>query len=347
LSSAEAFEGADDMRRAWLAVLAPDSSLTVSQWADRHRVLSSRPASEAGPHRTSRTPYMRGIMDALSPRYPVQRVVFMKTAQVVATEAGNNWIGFCIHRAPGPFLAVQPTVEMAKRLSLQRIDPLIEESPDLRALIMPSRSRNAGNTILGKRFPGGQLILTGANSTVGLRSMPARRKLRQKSDRPHNADPDPLLRCTMKLHHETASDGFLTALFYLFFMENSHKTSVLFNATCPVCNFEITHYARYAVANDLPIRFDDLNSDALGQWGLDADTAARRLYVLHEGTLTSGIPAFLVLWAQMPRYRWLARIVGFPGIIQIASFTYDHLLAPAIYRWHLRRLRRRNAPART
>jgi hypothetical protein len=69
--------------------------------------------------------------------------------------------------------------------------------------------------------------------------------------------------------------------------------------------------------------------------------------VLHEGTLTSGIPAFLVLWAQMPRYRWLARIVGFPGIIQIASFTYDHLLAPAIYRWHLRRLRRRNAPART
>ena len=124
-------------------------------------------------------------------------------------------------------------------------------------------------------------------------------------------------------------------------MENTAETSVLFNASCPVCNFEIGHYARYASDNDLPIRFDDLNSDARGSWGLDADTAARRLYVSHQGKLTSGIPAFLVLWAQMPRYRWLGRIVGLPGIRQIASVTYDHVLAPAIYRWHLRRMRKR------
>ena len=128
-------------------------------------------------------------------------------------------------------------------------------------------------------------------------------------------------------------------------MENSTRTSVLYNATCPVCNFEIQHYARYADAKGLPIRFDDLNSDARGRWGLDADTAARRLYVLHEGTLTSGIPAFLVLWAQMPRYRWLARVVGFPGIKQIASLAYEYVLAPVIYRWHLRRLRNQTARA--
>jgi phage terminase large subunit GpA-like protein len=173
LSSVE-FEGAEEIRRAWLAGLAPDPALTVSQWADRHRILSSRGASEAGPYRTARTPYMKEIMDSLSPRDPAQKVVFMKAAQVGATEAGNNWIGFCIHRAPGPFLAVQPTTDLAKRLSQQRIDPLIEESPDLRALIMPSRSRDSGNTVLGKRFPGGVLLLTGANSAVGLRSMPAR-----------------------------------------------------------------------------------------------------------------------------------------------------------------------------
>jgi len=126
-------------------------------------------------------------------------------------------------------------------------------------------------------------------------------------------------------------------------MENSPATSVLFNADCPVCNFEIQHYAEYAGAKGLPIRFDDLNSDARAAWGLDADTAARRLYVMHEGNLTSGIPAFLVLWAQMPRYRWLAKVVGLPGIRHIASAAYDHVLAPAIYRWHLRRLRRRTA----
>lgn len=128
-------------------------------------------------------------------------------------------------------------------------------------------------------------------------------------------------------------------------MEANSETSVLFNASCPVCNFEIRHYARYATANGLPIRFDDLNSHMLARWGLDADTAARRLYVLKDGRLTSGIAAFLVLWADMPRYRWLARIVGFPGVRQIASAVYDYLLAPAIYRWHLRRLRRQAAGA--
>lgn len=168
------FDGAEDIRNAWLAGLAPDPALTVSQWADRHRILSSRAASEAGPYRTTRTPFMRAIMDALSPASPARRVVFQKAAQVGATEAGNNWVGFCMHQSPGPFLAVQPTVDLAKRLSQQRIDPLIEESRELRELVMPSRSRDSGNTILGKRFPGGQLILTGANSAVGLRSMPAR-----------------------------------------------------------------------------------------------------------------------------------------------------------------------------
>ena len=126
-------------------------------------------------------------------------------------------------------------------------------------------------------------------------------------------------------------------------MENSARTSVLYNASCPVCNFEIQHYARYAGEKGLPIRFDDLNSDAREAWGLDADTAARRLYVLHEGKLTSGLPAFLVLWEQMPRYRWLATVVGLPRVRQIASGVYDHVLAPAIYRWHLRRLRRQTA----
>jgi phage terminase large subunit GpA-like protein len=168
------FEGSSEIREAWFAGLRPDPLQTVSEWADKHRMLSARAASEAGPYRTARTPFMREIMDALSPSSSARRVVFMKAAQVGATEAGNNWVGYIMHRAPGPVLAVQPTVDMAKRLSQQRIDPLIEDSPDLRELVAPSRSRDSGNTALSKKFPGGQLILAGANSAVGLRSMPAR-----------------------------------------------------------------------------------------------------------------------------------------------------------------------------
>lgn len=169
-----AFDGAEDLIRAWSRGIRPDPDLTVSEWADRHRWLSSRASAEPGRYRTARTPYMREIMDALSPVSPVQRVVFMKAAQVGATEAGNCFIGFVMHHAPGPMLAVQPTVELAKRNSRQRIDPLIEESPELRERVKPARSRDAGNTMLSKEFAGGILIMTGANSAVGLRSTPAR-----------------------------------------------------------------------------------------------------------------------------------------------------------------------------
>src|SRR5689334_17884155 len=152
----------------------PDPFLTISQWADQYRTLSQRASSEHGRWRTDRTPYLREIMDALSPSSGIERVVFMKGAQIGGTEAGNNWIGYVIHQAPGPMMAVQPTVEMAKRNSKQRIDPLIEESAVLRNLVRDPRSRDAGNTILQKDFPGGVLVMTGANSAVGLRSMAAR-----------------------------------------------------------------------------------------------------------------------------------------------------------------------------
>jgi phage terminase large subunit GpA-like protein len=168
------YDGADAIDRAWRDGLTPDPLLSVSAWADQHRMLSSKASAEPGRWRTARTPYLREIMDCLSPASPIERVVFMKGAQVGGTECGSCWIGYVIHHAPGPMMAVWPTVETAKRASKQRIDPLIEESPVLAALIAPARSRDAGNTILAKEFRGGVLVMTGANSAVGLRSMPVR-----------------------------------------------------------------------------------------------------------------------------------------------------------------------------
>jgi len=82
------FDGAEDMLRSWRRGMRPDPDLTVSEWADQHRKLSSRASAEPGQYRTARTPYLREIMDALSPRHPAQRISFMKAAQVGATEAG-------------------------------------------------------------------------------------------------------------------------------------------------------------------------------------------------------------------------------------------------------------------
>ena len=159
---------------AYARAILPEPDLTVSEWADRHRILDQAASSEPGLWRTSRTPYLREIMDCLSATRPEQIIVFRKGAQIGATEAGNNWMGYVIHHAPGPMLYVTPTVEMAKRASKSRLAPMLAAVPELMSRVSSPRARDTGNTLFQKDFAGGTLILTGANSAVGLRSMPAR-----------------------------------------------------------------------------------------------------------------------------------------------------------------------------
>ena len=161
-------------RTAFMEGLRPEQPLTVSEWADKHRRLSSKASAEPGPWRTNRTPYLREPMDCLSSNSSVQRVVMMFAAQTGKTESGSNWLGYVIAHAPGPMLLVQPTVEMAKRLSKQRLESLITETPVLAEKIAPARARDSGNTMFSKEFPGGMMLLTGANSATGLRSTPCR-----------------------------------------------------------------------------------------------------------------------------------------------------------------------------
>jgi phage terminase large subunit GpA-like protein len=161
------------LRQAYIAGIRPDTQQTVSEWADAHRRLPKKAAAEPGPWRTDRTPYLREIMDCLSTTSEVEEVVFMKASQVGGSETILNALGYIIDHAPGPAILVQPTVDLAKRFSRQRLDPLITDTPRLAKKVAEARRRDSGNTMLSKEFPGGQLIVTGANSAVGLRSMPA------------------------------------------------------------------------------------------------------------------------------------------------------------------------------
>jgi phage terminase large subunit GpA-like protein len=119
-------------------------------------------------------PYLREIMDCLSTSSPIERVVLMKGAQTGGTEAGLNAIGYWIAHAPGLILAVWPSLDMVRKNSRTRIDPLIDGTPEIRAKVAPSRSKDPGNTVALKEFVGGVLVMTGANSATGLRSTPAR-----------------------------------------------------------------------------------------------------------------------------------------------------------------------------
>lgn len=161
-------------RNSFFEGLKPDPILTVSEWADKHRTLTRVTSAEPGPWRTDRTPYLREIMDNLSVTSPYTEIVFMKGAQIGGTEIGNNWLGYIIDHAPGPTMSVMPTKETAKKNSKIRIQPLIDSSKRLSSKVTEAKGRESGNTILQKDFPGGTLVMAGANSPADLRSIPIR-----------------------------------------------------------------------------------------------------------------------------------------------------------------------------
>ena len=168
--------------------LAPPPRLSVSEWADRNRILPSLTA-EPGPWHTGRTPYLREIMDCLSENSPWEKVVFMKGAQIGATEAGLNWLGYIIDHCPATTLLVMPSIDAIRRNTAARINPLIEICPTLREKVSEFKSKDSQNSTTKKTFPGGLLVMTGANSAIGLRSLPARFLFLDEVDGyPHDAD---------------------------------------------------------------------------------------------------------------------------------------------------------------
>lgn len=112
-------------------------------YAKNARILLPKASTEPGRWRTSRTPYMREPMDELSPMSTTERVVLMFAAQTGKSSAGENWLGYVVHHAPGPMMLVQPTVETAKRFSKQRVLPMIADAPVLRGRIAESLSRDS------------------------------------------------------------------------------------------------------------------------------------------------------------------------------------------------------------
>ncbi|MBC2834444.1 thiol-disulfide oxidoreductase DCC family protein [Paragemmobacter straminiformis] len=119
----------------------------------------------------------------------------------------------------------------------------------------------------------------------------------------------------------------------------SDEIRILYNDTCPVCRFEIDGYRRLAERGALPLRFDRL--DEAAAWGLTPDAAARRLHVVEDGRLLSGMAAFRAIWARLPHLAWAARVTGWPVIRQGMEFAYDRIAAPVLYRAHLRRQARK------
>lgn len=173
-----------------LAAIRPDPVLTVSEWADAYRLLTSKESGIPGQWRTDRTPYLREPMDRCGVTDHVTREVALKYAsQVGKTEDTNNCIGYWIDCAPGPAMFVQPTGDMLKEWSRERLDSMIEGTPRLRAKVTEKKSRDSANTLGHKSFPGGSLACRTAGSASGLQSSPRRYAIGDEVDKwPVNVD---------------------------------------------------------------------------------------------------------------------------------------------------------------
>lgn len=179
---------ASELRRLNAAIAGPVSgfkppeNLTVSEWADKRRRLSPEASAEPGPWRTSRTPYLKEPMDAFTdPK--VKRIVLVSASQVGKSELLNNVIGYIIDEDPGSILFIHPTTIDAKEYSKLRIAPMIRDCPTLRRKVASPKSRDSGNTILQKSYPGGILTLCGSTEAHALASKPIRYILGDERDR--------------------------------------------------------------------------------------------------------------------------------------------------------------------
>lgn len=162
--------------------LKPLPKTSVSQWADNHRMLSSGISAEPGKWKTSRAPYQKDIMNAFT-EPGIHRVVVKSSSQIGKSDMMNNVIGRFAHLDPCAIMMIQPTIDMAQDYSKTRIAPMIRDTKVLNNLFYDVKSRDANNTILSKVFPGGRLIMCGANSPAGLASRPIRILLADEVDR--------------------------------------------------------------------------------------------------------------------------------------------------------------------
>jgi predicted DCC family thiol-disulfide oxidoreductase YuxK len=120
-------------------------------------------------------------------------------------------------------------------------------------------------------------------------------------------------------------------------------TEMYYNSDCPVCNAEMSHYAKLCADSQASLKFIAASErpDAFAACGLRLDHLEKRVYLKDSaGRILSGLPALIQLWARMPRYRWLARVMSLPILGVMAAGFYDHAIAPSLAYWARARLAR-------
>jgi phage terminase large subunit GpA-like protein len=169
------------LREAW-GLWAPPPRVRPSVWMEQALTVPTEETAVPGRYRFTRHAFLREVADACADP-EVEVVAVQKPAQVGWTLLEAALAAYFAVCDPARLLIALPTVEEAEIWSKDRLEPLVRASPSVAALIRPARLRDANNKILHKRFPGGAIKLTGANSPTGLASWPAKRIILDEVDR--------------------------------------------------------------------------------------------------------------------------------------------------------------------
>lgn len=183
-----------------LKFLKPPEDITVSEWADKYRILDAKTSAMPGPWRTEQTPYLKGVMDEFN-NYETEEIVYIKPTQVGGTECLQNMAGYIIQQDPAPTMIVYPTDKLAESISENRLRPMIKAAPTLKKRFLENESSK-----LELQFDGMYLILAGSNSPSSLASKAIRFLFLDEVDKypgasKKEADPISLARERTKTFH--------------------------------------------------------------------------------------------------------------------------------------------------
>ena len=182
-----------------LQLLCPPEQITVSEWAERYRILDSKSSAMPGTWSNSITPYLVGVMDEFN-NYETEEIIFCKPTQVGGTEALQNMIGYIVMQDPAPTMIVYPTDVLARSVSENRLQPMLKATPEIR------KKFDENSSLLELQFEGMYLSLAGSNSPSGLASKPIRFLMLDEVDKypgasNKEADPIKLARERTKTFH--------------------------------------------------------------------------------------------------------------------------------------------------
>jgi phage terminase large subunit (gpA) len=189
-------------QKSALEYLKPPENITVSEWADKYRLLDSKVTAIPGPWRTDYVPYLKDIMNEFN-NYETEEIIFVKPTQVGGTEALQNMVGYVIQQDPAPTMIVYPTDKLAESISDNRLKPMLLSTPTLRM-----RYKESESSKLEYQFEGMYLSLVGSNSPSSLASKPIKYLFLDEVDKypgasKREADPISLARERTKTFHNS------------------------------------------------------------------------------------------------------------------------------------------------